>query len=91
MMTLLKLRRGSYSLVSETLPDGARAVGLSIQELPLPRSSVICAILRGSDVVIPRGDVRLRGGRRRAGAGRRGVGAGAGGALRRAGAAATRP
>ena len=57
MMTLLKLRRGSFSLVSEKLPPGARAVGLSLRELPLPRDSVICAILRGTDVVIPRGDV----------------------------------
>jgi trk system potassium uptake protein TrkA len=57
MMTLLKLRRGSFSLVSEKLPPGARAVGLSLRELPLPRHSVICAILRGTDVVIPRGDV----------------------------------
>jgi len=59
MMTLLKLRRGSHSLVSETLLRGAPAVGLTIQELPLPRSSVICAILRGGEVVIPRGNVRL--------------------------------
>jgi trk system potassium uptake protein TrkA len=62
MMTLLKLRRGSHSLVSETLIAGARAVGLTIQELPLPRSSIICAILRGSEVVIPRGNVRLEAG-----------------------------
>ena len=62
MMTLLKLRRGSHSLVSETLPPGARAVGLTIQELPLPRSSIICAVLRGSEVVIPRGNVRLEAG-----------------------------
>ena len=62
MLTLLKLRRGSHSLVSETLPKGARAVGMTIRELPLPRSSVICAILRGSDVVIPRGDVRIEAG-----------------------------
>ena len=62
MMTLLKLRRGSYSLVSETLLQGARAVGLTIKDLPLPRSSVICAILRRNDVVIPRGDVRLEAG-----------------------------
>ncbi len=31
MMTLLKLRRGSYSLVSEKIPTGARAVGMTIQ------------------------------------------------------------
>jgi trk system potassium uptake protein TrkA len=62
MMTLLKLRRGSHSLVSETLPPNARAVGLSIQELALPRSAVICAILRRGEIVIPRGNVRLAAG-----------------------------
>ncbi len=59
MMTLLKLRKGSYSLVSETLPPGARAVGVAIKDLSLPRSSVICAVLRKGEVVIPRGNVRL--------------------------------
>ncbi len=62
MMTLLKLRKGSHSLVSETLPPGARAVGVAIQDLPLPRSSVICAILRRGEVLIPRGNVRLEAG-----------------------------
>ncbi len=62
MMTLLKLRRGSHSLVSETLAPAARAVGMAIQDLPLPRNSVICAILRGGEVVIPRGNVRLEAG-----------------------------
>jgi len=62
MMTLLKLRKGAYSLVSETLPPGSKAVGQSIQELPLPRASVICAILRRGEVVIPRGNVRLEAG-----------------------------
>ena len=62
MMTLLKLRRGRYSLVSEKIPQGARAVGLAIQDLPLPRSSVIAAILRGSEIVIPRGDLRFEAG-----------------------------
>jgi len=62
MMTLLKLRRGSYSLVSEMLLPGARAVGLMIKELPLPQNSVICAILRRGDVVIPRGHVSFEAG-----------------------------
>jgi trk system potassium uptake protein TrkA len=57
MMTLLKLRRGSYSVVSERIPQGARAVGVALKDLPLPKNSVIAAILRQGDVVIPRGDV----------------------------------
>jgi trk system potassium uptake protein TrkA len=59
MMTLLKLRQGSFSLVSEKLPAHAKAVGKAIQELPWPRNSTICAILRRGEVVIPRGGVRF--------------------------------
>ena len=62
MMTLLKLRQGDYSLVSEKLPPGAPAVGKAIQDLPIPRNSVICAILRRGEVVIPRGNVRFEDG-----------------------------
>ena len=61
-MTLLKLKRGRYSLVGEKLPAGARAVGLEIKDLPLPKSCVITAVLRGGDLVIPRGAVQLEAG-----------------------------
>jgi trk system potassium uptake protein TrkA len=59
MMTLLKLRRGSFSVVSETLPEGARAVGMAIQEAHFPANSVIVAIVRQGEMVIPRGPVRF--------------------------------
>jgi trk system potassium uptake protein len=62
MMTLLKLRQGSYSLVSEKIAPDAKAVGKAIQELPIPRSSTICAILRRGEVVIPRGNVKFEDG-----------------------------
>lgn len=59
MMTLLKLRRGRFSLVSEKIPAGARAVGVAIKDLPLPRNSVIAAIIRKGEIVIPRGPMPL--------------------------------
>jgi trk system potassium uptake protein TrkA len=59
MMTLLKLRKGSYSLVSEALGEGAPAVGRDLKDLAFPRNAVVCAILRRNEVVIPRGDVRF--------------------------------
>ena len=62
MMTLLKLRRGRYSLVGEKLPAGARAVGVAIKDLPLPRNCVITAVLREGEIVIPRGALRLEAG-----------------------------
>ncbi len=55
MMTLLKLRRGNYSLVSEKIPEGARAIGLMIKDADLPDHCVIAAIIRKGEVVVPRG------------------------------------
>ncbi len=59
MMILLKLRRGRYALVEEKIPDGARAVGLAIRELQLPPHSVIAAVIRRGEVLIPRGELRF--------------------------------
>jgi trk system potassium uptake protein TrkA len=59
MMTLLKLRRGRYSLVSESIPEGARAVGLAIKDLPLPKNCVIATVIRQGEIVIPRGPLCL--------------------------------
>lgn len=55
MVTLLKLRRGQYSLVEEKIPAGARAVGVAIKDLVLPDQCVIAAIIRGGKMVVPRG------------------------------------
>ncbi len=57
MMTLLKLRKGTFSVVEEKIPPGAPAVGVSIQDLHLPPNSVIAAIIRKRQIVIPRGAV----------------------------------
>ena len=56
MMTLLKLRRGKYSLVEEKVPEGAKAIGVALKDLGLPEECVIAAIIRGGKVTLPRGD-----------------------------------
>ena len=56
MMTLLKLRRGKYSLVEEKVPDGAKAIGVALKDLGLPDECVIAAIIREGKVTLPRGD-----------------------------------
>lgn len=56
MMTLLKLRRGQYSLVEEKIPEGAKAIGVALKDLGLPEECVIAAIIRGGKVTLPRGD-----------------------------------
>jgi trk system potassium uptake protein TrkA len=55
MMTLLKLRRGDYSLVEEKIPTGAKAVGVALKDLGLDENCVIAAIIRHGKVVLPRG------------------------------------
>lgn len=62
MMTMLKLRRGNYSLVEEKIYPGAKAVGLAIKDLPLPHNCVISGILRGNELVLPRGVTVLEAG-----------------------------
>ena len=55
MMTLLKLRRGEYSLVEEKIPPGAKAIGVAIKDLALPEDCIIAAVIRRGKVILPRG------------------------------------
>ena len=59
MMTLLKLRRGLYSLVEEKLPPGSKVLGTPLKDLPLPETCVIAAVIRNGEVVIPRGNLEF--------------------------------
>jgi trk system potassium uptake protein len=59
MMTLIKLRRGQYSLIEEKIPAGAKAIGVAIKDLMLPDECVIAAIIREGKVVVPRGVTKL--------------------------------
>jgi trk system potassium uptake protein len=62
MMTLIKLRRGNYSLVEEKIPEGAKGVGLAIKDLGLSEQCVIAGIIRKGEVMIPRGVTVLQAG-----------------------------
>jgi trk/ktr system potassium uptake protein len=59
MMTLLKLRRGQYSLVEVIIPPGAKAAGIPIKDLPLPRECMIVAVIRKGEMIMPRGPTVL--------------------------------
>ncbi len=60
MMTLLKLRKGQYSLVEEKVHPEAPAAGKAVRDLELPPECVLTAIIRRGDLLIPRGDVVLQ-------------------------------
>lgn len=59
MMTMLKLRRGRYSIVEEKINAGAPAIGLPIKDLQLPQNCVISGIIRHGELVMPRGATAL--------------------------------
>jgi trk system potassium uptake protein TrkA len=59
MMTLLKLRRGQYSLVEEKVDPTAMAAGKAVQELKLPPDCVLTAIIRKGDLIVPHGNTVL--------------------------------
>jgi trk system potassium uptake protein TrkA len=55
VMTLLKLKRGEYSLVEEKVHPGAIAVNKAIRDLHLPDECTIVAIIRNHQLLIPHG------------------------------------
>ncbi len=57
MMTLLKLRRGEYSLVEEKLLPGSGLLGIPLKDLPLPETCTIAAVIRDGKVLTPRGNM----------------------------------
>ena len=59
MMTMLKIRRGKYSLVEEKIAPFALAIGLALKDLSLPNNCVISGIIRHGDMVLPRGTTIL--------------------------------
>ena len=59
MMTLLKVRRGKYSIVEEKIGPRSRALGMAIKDMPLPQNCVISGIIRDGEIVLPRGVTTL--------------------------------
>jgi len=59
MMTLLKLRRGKYSLVEVYISQKAPVVGAAIKEIDIPDRCNIAAIIREGELIVPRGKTIL--------------------------------
>jgi trk system potassium uptake protein TrkA len=60
MMTLLKLRRGKYSIVENRVDPRAVASKKPVRDLALPHECVLTAIFRGGELIIPRGETILQ-------------------------------
>lgn len=62
MMTLLKLRRGKFSIIEEKLAPQSSMVGIRLEQAKLPSDSVILAVMRKDDILIPHGSLELKAG-----------------------------
>lgn len=60
MMTLIKLRKGQFSLVEEKVHPESPAAGKSVRDLGLPAECVLTAIIRKGQLLIPHGDLVLQ-------------------------------
>jgi trk system potassium uptake protein len=60
MLTLLKLRKGQYSLIEEKVHPASSAVGKAIRDLHLPIECVLSAVIRKGELIIPRGSTVLQ-------------------------------
>ena len=60
MVTLLKLRKGQYSLVEEKVDPDSLAAGKPVREINLPKACILVAVLRKGDLIIPDGDTILQ-------------------------------
>lgn len=60
MMTLLKLRKGMYSLVEEKVDPNSIANGIALRDLKIPPRCVLAGIIRKGELIVPRGDTILQ-------------------------------
>ncbi|MCB0226094.1 MAG: TrkA family potassium uptake protein [Anaerolineae bacterium] len=60
MMTLLKLRKGQYSLVEEKVHPTSLAADRAICDVDWPAECVLSAIIRQGQLIIPRGNVVIK-------------------------------
>jgi trk system potassium uptake protein len=60
MMTLLKLRKGEFSIVEEKVHPEAAVAGKALKEIQLPSQSRVVVILRKGNMIIPEGSTILQ-------------------------------
>jgi trk system potassium uptake protein TrkA len=59
MLTLMKISRGTYSIVQYTVSETAVTAGKQVKDLTLPEQAVIIALYQGEKTVIPHGDTMI--------------------------------
>ncbi|MCM8779972.1 MAG: TrkA family potassium uptake protein [Candidatus Omnitrophica bacterium] len=59
-VTLMSFKRGKLAIVRVDLPDDSPIINKAVQELKFPEDSVLVSIIRGEDVIVPKGNTVLQ-------------------------------
>ena len=59
MMTVMKLRKGEFSIVEEKVHPDSTAAGKPIRDLNLPDECILIAVIHKGQLLLPRGDTVL--------------------------------
>jgi trk system potassium uptake protein TrkA len=59
-VNLMSFKRGKLAIVRVDLPENSPVINKPVQEIALPQNSVLVSILRGEEVIIPRGTTVLK-------------------------------
>jgi trk system potassium uptake protein TrkA len=61
-VNLMSFKRGKHAIVRIDLPADSPAINKKIKDIALPADSVLVSILRGEEVIIPKGETVLKSG-----------------------------
>jgi len=59
-VSLMSFKRGKLAIVRVDLPDDSPVINKRLQEIELPKDSVLVSIIRGDEVIVPKGDTLLK-------------------------------
>jgi trk system potassium uptake protein TrkA len=57
--SITQIHHGAAEVLDKHIPEGSRHTGRTLQEVGLPLGTVVGGIIRGDEVIVPRGDTRL--------------------------------
>ena len=61
-VNLMSFKRGKLAIVRVDLPDDSPVINKQIQDIQLPADSVLVSIVRGEEVIVPKGTTTLQSG-----------------------------
>jgi trk system potassium uptake protein TrkA len=60
ILPLVSLGRGKLEIVELHLPADSPALKKTVQRLSLPEDSILISVIRGDQIIVPRGDTTFR-------------------------------